>query len=111
MRSVFRCDWAHKLKASRMDGYCGVSLADCEYHKITVHVICNNCNSDGSTDFSIFHIISPNGCNIDVKQTESQDLRSYLTLSSTGTCWGGGGSRGLSTSPKFPFLGFDQHIP
>lgn len=26
-----RCEWAHKLKDSGMDGYRGVSLADCEY--------------------------------------------------------------------------------
>lgn len=26
-----RCDWAHKLKANGMDGYGGVSLANCEY--------------------------------------------------------------------------------
>uniref|UniRef100_A0A3P9C994 Uncharacterized protein n=1 Tax=Maylandia zebra TaxID=106582 RepID=A0A3P9C994_9CICH len=90
MRSVFvflLLMTVASLKASRMDGYCGVSLADCEYQPFNLRTS-NNCNSDGSTDFSIFHIIT-NGCNIDVKQTEVfiglnfwsglRDLRSYLS--------------------------------
>ncbi|KAL4005117.1 hypothetical protein ACER0C_004830 [Sarotherodon galilaeus] len=83
-----RCEWAHKLKDSGMDGYRNVSLADwvcltkweSGYDTMKTHH-----NNDGSTDFGIFQINNRwwcndkimsfrNGCQINCKDLLSDDV-------------------------------------
>ncbi|XP_030599106.1 lysozyme C-like [Archocentrus centrarchus] len=54
-----RCDWARKLKASGMDGYRGISLANwvcLTKHESNFNTGATNRNTDGSTDYGIFQI-------------------------------------------------------
>lgn len=35
-QNLERCEWARTLKANGMDGYYGISLADCEYQHVSL---------------------------------------------------------------------------
>uniref|UniRef100_A0A3P9DV05 lysozyme n=1 Tax=Maylandia zebra TaxID=106582 RepID=A0A3P9DV05_9CICH len=53
-----RCEWACMLRANGIDGYYGVSLAECEYYTLNYNTMAKNTNSDRSTDFGSFQINS-----------------------------------------------------
>uniref|UniRef100_A0A3B3UV21 lysozyme n=1 Tax=Poecilia latipinna TaxID=48699 RepID=A0A3B3UV21_9TELE len=60
-----RCAWARTLKASGMDGYRGISLADwvcLTQHESHFNTRATNRNTDGSTDYGIFQINSKYWC-------------------------------------------------
>uniref|UniRef100_A0A3Q2W9M3 lysozyme n=1 Tax=Haplochromis burtoni TaxID=8153 RepID=A0A3Q2W9M3_HAPBU len=52
------CEWACTLRANGIDGYYGVSLAECEYYTSNYNTMAKNTNNDRSTDFGIFQINS-----------------------------------------------------
>ncbi|XP_007577315.1 PREDICTED: lysozyme C-like isoform X1 [Poecilia mexicana] len=88
-----RCDWARTLKASGMDGYRGISLADwvcLTQHESGFDTSTTNRNRDGSTDYGIFQInsrwwcrdsgvSSSNGCNINCSQLLTDNVRTAIT--------------------------------
>uniref|UniRef100_A0A3P8PGX2 lysozyme n=1 Tax=Astatotilapia calliptera TaxID=8154 RepID=A0A3P8PGX2_ASTCA len=76
------CEWACTLRANGIDGYYGVSLAECEYYTLNYNTMAKNTNSDRSTDFGSFQINKNESCLI-------------MTHVCVCVCvWGGGGGGG-----------------
>uniref|UniRef100_A0A3B3QCK5 lysozyme n=1 Tax=Paramormyrops kingsleyae TaxID=1676925 RepID=A0A3B3QCK5_9TELE len=67
-----RCELAWKLKASRMDGYQGYSLANCKglsKWSSAHNTAATNQNPDGSMNYDIFQVNSRCWCNIHQTRT------------------------------------------
>ncbi|XP_034753053.1 lysozyme C-like [Etheostoma cragini] len=84
-----RCEWARVLKAYKMDGYGGISLANwvcLSRHESSYNTAAINKNRDGSTDYGIFQINSrwwcndgrtrtSNACNINCSELLTNNVR------------------------------------